>query len=178
MISNRAAAVPRVGTVLVGMDNSIQVTFRGVSIVDSRTSTQVEEFIIHPRSKEYRKWESLTTLLCYLTCLIVPFQASFHSKSTALWVVSYLVDVLFLIDIVLRFFVAFYHKASLITDRVLIRSQYMKGRFALDLLSILPLDIFVFARSSHHVWYQVLSYLRLNRMLRFHRMMKFFGKFF
>lgn len=162
---------------LGGMDNAIQVTFRGVSIADSRTSTQEKEFVIRPRSKEYRTWESLTALLCYLTCLLVPFQASFHSKSTALWIVAYLVDVLFLVDVVLRFFVAYYHKTSLITDRALVRSQYLRGRFVLDLLSILPLDFFVFARSSHHVWYQVLSYLRLNRMLRFHRMMKFFSKF-
>jgi hypothetical protein len=159
------------------MDNSIQVTFRGVSIADSKTSADVQEFVINPRSTGYRIWESLSTLLCYLTCLLVPFQASFDSKSTVLWIATYIFDVLFLVDVVLRFFLAYYHKASLITNRTLIQSQYLKGRFALDLLSILPLDFFVFARSSHHVWYQILSYLRLNRMLRFHRIMKFFGEY-
>lgn len=159
------------------MDNPVQVTFRGVSIANSESSfTSTGAFVILPRSSRYRAWESFVTLVCYVTCLLIPFQACFDSKLTVLWVLTYLFDALFLIDIVLRFFVAYYHKATLITDRERIRRQYLRGRFVIDLLSILPLDVFVFLHSGM-VWYQMLSYLRLNRMLRFHRIMNYFGKF-
>lgn len=157
------------------MDNPVQVTFRGMSIADSESTVTIDSNVILPRTWRYRSWETFVTLVCYATCLLVPFQACYDSKTDALWIFTYVFDAIFLVDMVLRFFVAYYHKASLITDRELIRREYLRGRFIVDLLSILPLDLLVFIPSGR-VWYQMLSYLRLNRMLRFHRIMNFFGK--
>ena len=154
----------------------MQVTFRGVSLANHESNSSKTAFMVNPRSKLYRIWETVNTLCIFLTCLIIPFQASFDSQLTGFWIITYIFDVFFLADVVLRFFVGYYEKGSLITDRPLISRRYLRSTFIPDILAILPLDIFVFAVGSHLRWHQALALWRLNRLLRVQRLLKFFGK--
>ena len=158
-------------------DQTVQVTFRGVSLANKELSFKKAAFVVNPRSDLYRCWETVSSVCVFLTCLIVPFQASLNSHGSTLWAFTYIFDVLFLVDVLFRFCVGFFSKGTLITDRSLIRRRYLRGKFLLDLLTILPLDFLVFGVGTHLRWHQTLSLLRLNRILRVHRLLSFFGKF-
>ena len=170
--------VPRLRSEMSSVwDKPVQVTFRGVSL--ARESEEVNERpVISPRSKAYRFWDVLNTLAIFLTCLVVPFQACFSSNVVAFWVLSYVFDALFLIDVLLRFHVGYFRKGSLITEKKLVRKRYVRGAFGPDVLTLVPLDFLVFAVSTSSRWHQTLSLLRLNRVLRVYRLFSFFGEFF
>ena len=158
-------------------DQPVQVTFRGVSLANQELSFKKAAFVINPRSDFYRYWETVSSVCIFLNCLIVPFQASFNAQCSTLWAFAYVFDVLFLGDVLLRFFVGYFSKGSLIIDRSLIRRRYLRGKFVPDLLSIIPLDLLAFGVGTHLRWHQTLSLLRLNRILRVYRLLSFFGEF-
>ena len=158
-------------------DQPVQVTFRGVSLANEELSFKKASFVINPRSDIHRYWETFSSVCIFVTCLIVPFQASFISEFATLWAFAYIFDVLFFLDMVLRFCVGYFSKGNLITDKSFIRKRYLRGKFLLDLLSIIPLDFLVFGVGQHLRWHHTLSLLRLNRVLRVNRLLSFFGKF-
>ena len=131
---------------------------------------------MNPRSSLFRYWEILSSICIFLTCLIVPFQASFNSKSPPLWAFAYIFDALYLVDMSLRFFVGYFSKGTLITDRSLIRRRYLRGMFIPDILTLIPLDLLAFGVGTHLRWHQTLTLLRLNRLLRVLRLLSVFGR--
>ena len=157
-------------------DKRVQVTFRGVSLAKEEKNLQKFPFVINPRSSLFRYWEIVSSICIFLTCLIVPFQASFNSQSPPLWALAYIFDVLYLVDVSLRFFVGYFSKGTLITDRSLIRRRYLRGMFIPDILTLIPLDLLAFGVGTHLRWHQTLTVLRLNRILRVLRLLSFFGK--
>ena len=158
-------------------DKQIRVTFRGASLANEEINFQKSPFVINPRSSLFRYWEIASSICIFLTCLIVPFQASYDSQSSALWVFAYIFDVLYLVEVSLRFFVGYFSKGTLITDRSLVRRHYLRGMFILDILTLTPLDLLAFEVGTHLRWHQTLSLLRLNRILRVFRLLSFFGRF-
>jgi len=157
-------------------DQHIQVTFRGVSLANEEINFQKTSFVINPRSRRFRYWETVTFICIFLTCLIVPFQASFDSETSTLWALAYIFDALYLVDVSLRFLVGYFSKGTLITDRSLIRRRYLLGMFIPDLLTLIPLDLLAFVVGTHLRWHQTLTLLRLNRILRVLRLILFFGR--
>lgn len=156
-------------------EQPVQVTFRGVSLANDN-KYQKSAIVINPRSDKYRYWEAFITLTIFLTCLLIPFQAFLDSEWLFFWVCSYLYDVLFFLDMLLHFRVGYFSKGSLVKDTALIRRSYLRDKFVLDLLTILPLDFLVFGFATHINSLQTLSLLRLNRTLRAHRIVSILGK--
>ena len=157
-------------------DKQVQVTFRGVSLANEGINNHKDPFVINPRSSLFRYWETASSIFIIFTCLIVPYQASFDSQSSALWALAYIFDALYLGDVSLRFLVGYFSKGTLITDRSLIRRRYLRGMFIPDILTLIPLDLLALGVGTHLRWHQTLSLLRLNRILRVLRLLSFFGK--
>ncbi|KAM3602701.1 uncharacterized protein V6R79_009302 [Siganus canaliculatus] len=89
-------------------------------------------------------WDWVILILTFYTAIMVPYNVSFKTKHNNLpWLVlDSVVDVIFLIDIVLNFHTTFVGPAGeVISDARLIRMNYMKTWFVIDLLSCLPYDI-------------------------------------
>ncbi|XP_030577424.1 potassium voltage-gated channel subfamily H member 5-like [Archocentrus centrarchus] len=89
-------------------------------------------------------WDWVILILTFYTAIMVPYNVSFRTKQNNLaWlVVDSVVDVIFLIDIVLNFHTTFVGPAGeVISDAKLIRMNYLKTWFVIDLLSCLPYDI-------------------------------------
>ena len=160
---------------MTSTDTTVKVTFRGMSVAHE-TIGRSESFLIKPRSTAYRVWETINTISIFVTCILVPFQASFNSQPAGLWVLVYILDAIFLVDVVFHFFLAFYFKGTLITDLRQIRTRYLKTIFLVDVLTLLPLEVFFFALKKSLKWHQAISLLRLNRILRVYRLLRFFGK--
>ena len=157
-------------------DQQVQVTFRGISLVNEEIHFQNIPFVINPHWSRFRYWEIVSCICIFLTCLIVPFQASFDSLNSALWVLAYILDALYLVEVSLRFLVGYFSNGTLITDRSLIRRRYLLGMFIPDLLTLIPLDLLAFVVGTHLRWHQILTLLRLNRILRVVRLLLFFGR--
>ncbi|KAA3671110.1 potassium voltage-gated channel Eag-related subfamily H member 5, partial [Paragonimus westermani] len=91
-------------------------------------------------------WDWIILFLTGYTAVMVPFNAAFKSKTmddVSFLVVDSIVDVIFFIDIVLNFHTTFVGpNGDVISDPNIIRINYLKGWFIVDLLSCLPYDVF------------------------------------
>ncbi|XP_076024162.1 voltage-gated delayed rectifier potassium channel KCNH5-like [Genypterus blacodes] len=89
-------------------------------------------------------WDWVILILTFYTAIMVPYNVSFKTRHNNLtWlVVDSIVDIIFLIDIVLNFHTTFVGPSGeVISDAKLIRMNYLKTWFVIDLLSCLPYDI-------------------------------------
>ncbi|XP_075940486.1 voltage-gated delayed rectifier potassium channel KCNH5-like [Anarhichas minor] len=89
-------------------------------------------------------WDWVILILTFYTAIMVPYNVSFKTKQNNLvWLVlDSIVDIIFLIDIVLNFHTTFVGPTGeVISDAKLIRMNYLKTWFVIDLLSCLPYDI-------------------------------------
>ncbi|CAG09152.1 unnamed protein product [Tetraodon nigroviridis] len=114
-------------------------------------------------------WDWVILILTFYTAIMVPYNVSFKTKQNNLaWlVVDSVVDVIFLIDIVLNFHTTFVGPAGeVISDARLIRMNYLKTWFVIDLLSCLPYDII---NAFEHVDDDVISSNHLREPSHFHR---------
>jgi len=91
-------------------------------------------------------WDWIILVLTFYTSVMVPFNAAFRNKTIAdipLLVVDSIVDVIFFIDIVLNFHTTFVGPSGeIVSDPNIIRMNYLKSWFVVDLLSCLPYDVF------------------------------------
>ncbi|KAL3313584.1 Potassium voltage-gated channel subfamily H member 5, partial [Cichlidogyrus casuarinus] len=91
-----------------------------------------------------------------------------HSIEEPLAIVDAIIDVIFFIDIVLNFHTSFVGPGGeVIADSAIIRLNYLRGWFALDLISCLPYEIIKYSEllPGDHENTQ-LNYLRFMRLLR------------
>ncbi len=89
-------------------------------------------------------WDWVILILTFYTAILVPYNVSFKTKQNNLvWLVlDSVVDVIFLVDIVLNFHTTFVGPGGeVVSDPKLIRMNYLKTWFVIDLLSCLPYDI-------------------------------------
>ncbi|XP_077443161.1 voltage-gated delayed rectifier potassium channel KCNH5-like isoform X3 [Stigmatopora argus] len=89
-------------------------------------------------------WDWVILILTFYTAIMVPYNVSFRTRQNHLvWLVlDSIVDVIFLVDIVLNFHTTFVGPAGeVVSDARLIRMNYVKTWFVIDLLSCLPYDV-------------------------------------
>jgi len=79
---------------------------------------------------------------CTATPLRIAFEDSVNMEIDIAWaIIDNFVDLCFLIDIVLNFFMAYYNdEFKLVDDRKLIRKKYLTTWFTIDVVAILPID--------------------------------------
>uniref|UniRef100_A0A3B4YWN2 Potassium voltage-gated channel, subfamily H (eag-related), member 1b n=1 Tax=Seriola lalandi dorsalis TaxID=1841481 RepID=A0A3B4YWN2_SERLL len=111
-------------------------------------------------------WDWVILILTFYTAIMVPYNVSFKTKqNNVTWlVVDSIVDVIFLVDIVLNFHTTFVGPAGeVISDPKLIRMNYVKTWFVIDLLSCLPYDVINAFENVDEVskWKHTSSSLRL-----------------
>ena len=102
-----------------------------------------------------RRWSYFLMLLGLYEAMYVPLQLSFEEprdpfgrfRLPALQsAVQCLIDICFIVDIAVRFRTMYVSRADegneLITDRRKIAHRYLHGYFTIDLLSVVPIDVF------------------------------------
>ncbi|AWP20001.1 putative potassium voltage-gated channel subfamily H member 5-like [Scophthalmus maximus] len=117
-------------------------------------------------------WDWVILILTFYTAIMVPYNVSFKTKQNNLaWLVlDSVVDVIFLIDIVLNFHTTFVGPAGeVISDAKLIRMNYLKTWFVIDLLSCLPYDIINAFEHVDEGLSSLFSSLKVIRLLRLGR---------
>eukprot|EP00746_Dinoflagellata_sp_MGD_P135547 gnl/MRDRNA2_/MRDRNA2_69592_c0_seq1.p1 gnl/MRDRNA2_/MRDRNA2_69592_c0~~gnl/MRDRNA2_/MRDRNA2_69592_c0_seq1.p1 ORF type:complete len:303 (+),score=37.48 gnl/MRDRNA2_/MRDRNA2_69592_c0_seq1:81-989(+) len=127
------------------------------------------KWIIDPKSKFMQKWDILTALALVFTSVVTPFEVGFlETKINTLFVINRLVDVLFLSDMVMHFFLAFEHRdfygKRFVKSHKRIARHYLSSWFCLDLASCLPFDFVGILMDSESV--QRMKFLRIVRLFR------------
>lgn len=103
----------------------------------------VKKWLIYPEDKYKTWWDLFMTFILLLTCIMTPYIIAFLPKEPlGIQIMNYIVDTLFLIDIVVIFFTAYYDEdVKIIDNRKKIARNYAKGWFIIDLLAIIPIDV-------------------------------------
>ena len=91
-------------------------------------------------------WDWIILCLTFYTAIMVPYNVALKNKTSedvSLLVVDSIVDVVFFIDIVLNFHTTYVGPGGeVVSDPKVIRLNYLKSWFVIDLLSCLPYDVF------------------------------------
>lgn len=111
-----------------------------------------------PWMLSYRVWWSLTALGAILTLYLVPFQIAFsdepeHFNEDTMITMNHLEDlltILFAVDILVNFNLAYYKQEHLIFERPLIVREYVHGgKFWIDLLGVIPFEYITLWLKNH-----------------------------
>ncbi|XP_020905655.1 potassium voltage-gated channel subfamily H member 5 isoform X2 [Exaiptasia diaphana] len=124
-------------------------------------------------------WDWLIIILTLYTTVSVPFIVCFQFNPLALAIIDLLVDWLFIADIVLNFHTTYFGKdGELVDDPKMIRMNYLKTWFGLDLISSLPYGILYFVdKESESEITNLLGFLKVFRLLRLGRVARKIDKY-
>lgn len=140
-----------------------------------------KRYIINPTSMAYRVWWMGTAITALLNSFFVPIEIGFSKQpglppyNDATAIIQYIVDAIFLLDIIVIFNLAcFDSMGRLVKERKKIAKQYCKFYFWIDVLVLFPLDWVALAMSGNvnnggSTAAQYTSLLRLLQLLRLYR---------
>ena len=137
---------------------------------------------IDPRSRSMRIWGGMTTAAYLYTAFVTPFEAGFLEYSSGFaedrfldygYTCNRLIDVIFCVDVMLQFFIPYRETSRkggmMVYNSRKIARHYLRGWFALDVLTCVPYDLAInavlFARGEE-------MNTRMFRLLRMVRLLK------
>ncbi|KAL7748556.1 hypothetical protein RI367_005967 [Sorochytrium milnesiophthora] len=122
-------------------------------------------WVIVPGSPVYIRWGAFVLACIYLNCIIDPFIAAFAPTSQLLYL-SYTLDAVFWVDIMVRFHLPYVKDNVLVMDLRRIAMHNFRGFFWLDVLAVFPIEVFGYYSTDPAVrlW---LPLLRMNRVVLF-----------
>lgn len=108
---------------------------------------------LNPRGNFVKVWDVIVIIALWYVTFVTPVEvcfwdaSEFLSTSTVLMVLNRLMDVVFVLDMLITFFVPYRASRAegglLITDNRRIAMHYLKGWFGLDLFTSIPYDLIV-----------------------------------
>jgi CRP-like cAMP-binding protein len=132
-----------------------------------------KEFRILPNSKVHLYWDvfSIASILYYSIDVPIRIASSYRASTLAStydygFIVSYCIDAMFIVDMILRASVYAYScyehgRTIIVTNKSQIRQKYLSsGKFKVDLFAIVPFDLIAAGTSSYH------SLFRLSKLVR------------
>lgn len=117
-------------------------------------------------------WETLVAASIFVSIMLVIFQVAFDAGIVWQWLVAYVADALFIASMIVRFLTGYMKRGVLVTERKLVVLHYLKRSFAVDLLSVLPFEVFALMTPGDLERGETLvlaAFLRLNRCIRCYR---------
>ncbi len=125
--------------------------------------------IILPNDSWKLKWDFLISLLIMATAIYTPYRLAYEETTSTAWlVIELLVDSLFLVDIILSFFAAYFDDFDVLVDkRSKIICGYLKFWFIVDFVSILPISLILDNTSP-----QMNDLARVARLSRLYKLIK------
>mmetsp|Transcript_18429 Transcript_18429/g.27312 ORF Transcript_18429/g.27312 Transcript_18429/m.27312 type:complete len:742 (-) Transcript_18429:150-2375(-) len=134
--------------------------------------------IIFPWDTGYKIWSTFTVIGAMLTLLFNPYQIAFESEPGALndsaAVIELILTAIFIVDILVKFNLAFYENGILVFTRREICLMYFKKMFWIDFFGVFPFETFfllVFGKlGNDDDEALIFSLFRLLRIIRLHRL--------
>ncbi|XP_055828534.1 potassium channel SKOR [Solanum dulcamara] len=132
-------------------------------------------FVIHPENRWYRMWENFILIWSIYSSFFTPMEfAFFNGLPRKLFLLDICGQIVFLVDIVIQFFVAYRDSQTykMVYKRTPIALRYLKSHFIMDFLGCMPWDIIYKAVDSK----EEVRYLLWIRLSRARRITYFFQK--
>ncbi|KAH8092000.1 voltage-gated potassium channel [Aureococcus anophagefferens] len=134
-----------------------------------------------PNGSYMARWDLVTTFFLLFTAIVTPVEVGFtrqlggDPEQWAIWWLNRLVDVVFIKDIVVQFFLPYQDETRggmVIRSRILIAKRYLKGWFWIDFVSVIPFDLIpvdALNKLKAVRLVKLLKLLKLGRVLRANR---------
>ena len=122
------------------------------SFNENESDEEIEEdtFIINPETKLFFVYDMIVFFAALYSLIYLPSEITiesvcYNSNKNLRFYINYFVDILFIIDVIINFFVSFYSKKDkLMKKPVKVAYHYLKGWFFMDFLTAFPFNIFYF----------------------------------
>ena len=133
--------------------------------------------LIAPNGPRKARWDWFVLLLVFYTSISVPFQLSFYAftnpeNNMAFFVLDILIDLCFIVDVGVSWRTSYYDREGvLVTDYVLVRKQYLKFWFWIDIFASFPFQyvgdlILIGSDDTTPAAFKIPSLVKLLRVLR------------
>ncbi len=134
--------------------------------------------IIRENSRSRGLWDVFVLAMVLASCALVPFQVAFvHEVRLGGSVAVYLIDLVFLADILLNRRTSHHHLGSEVTDRRRVSRHYARTLLPWDVVGTVPLDLLLLPWAGESVLgVSILLFARLNRLVRVVRMVAIFRR--
>jgi len=122
---------------------------------------------IRPDSRYVYYWKGLLLAIILYNAFIIPFRLSFgffDESIGAAFILEWLGDIVFILDIFLNFRLGYTEQGMLYMDRKMIEQKYMRSWFAVDVLVAAPFD-FIQLGIGVNEWVRAPKLFRLLRIL-------------
>ena len=150
---------------------------------------KVPWFLVHPDGHFMRYWDGFTTLALLFTAVVTPYEVACLRDTdgdsaadlvdNGLWILNQFVNLVFLFDMFLSFFMMYREDAKkgggLVRDLPQIRMHYLKGWFFIDLISIIPFGLIPGAGAFGLL--RMIRILRLLKLARIFRASRIYKRF-
>ena len=122
------------------------------SFKENESDEQIEEdtFLINPETKLFFLYDMIIFFAALYSLISIPYEITIESvcvnisKGFRLYI-NYSVDIIFIIDVIINFFVSFYsNKDELIKKPKKVAFHYLRGWFFMDFLAAFPFNIFFY----------------------------------
>ncbi|KAK4488949.1 hypothetical protein RD792_004740 [Penstemon davidsonii] len=126
------------------------------------------KYIIHPENWWYVAWTNFIVIWAVYSSFFTPLEfAFFRGLPENLFLLDIAGQIVFFVDIILCFFVAYRdpHSYCLVYDLNRIAFRYLKSRFLVDFLGCFPWD-FIYKASGRKELVRYMLWIRLSRALR------------
>ncbi|KAJ3217203.1 Kinesin-like protein kif27 [Dinochytrium kinnereticum] len=148
------------------------------SIADSWVD-RLTKFYLIPEGPFLANWERFMVLLTVISCVLISFMAAFKHFTEAAWSVSYIIDLFHLIDIYIKFHVAYLQNGFWVVFPKEMAVHYLHSmEFKLDIMFSLPVDIIAlgWAGTGWKNFMYIVCLTRLFKILRAARLLIFFRR--
>ncbi|XP_027169088.1 potassium channel SKOR-like isoform X2 [Coffea eugenioides] len=150
------------------LDQSINSRSGNGREITTRGRGHSHGFVIEPNNRWYQLWTHFILLWAVYSSFFTPLEfAFFRGLPENLFLLDIAGQFAFLIDIVVRFFVAYRqpHSHCMVYSHSRIAIRYLKSQFMLDLLGCFPWD-YIYKASGRKEPVRYLLWIRLSRALR------------
>ncbi|KAJ3218541.1 Kinesin-like protein kif27 [Dinochytrium kinnereticum] len=140
---------------------------------------RLTKFYLIPEGPFLQNWDRLMVLFTVISCTLLTFMAAFNHHSTAAFFVSYVIDFLFLLDIYIKFHVAYLQGGFWVVFPKEMAMHYLHSvEFKYDVTANLPLDIIAlgWVHRGEEEALMMLTFLRIAKIIRVARILTFFRR--
>lgn len=111
---------------------------------DSNTYNKRKKLIIYPDERPKIYWDFFMTFVLIVSCTLTPVDLAFSKDNeqgwSAMFIINFIMDLLFLVDIIVTFFSAYLIDGTEIVDKPKkIAVNYISGWFVIDIVAIFPI---------------------------------------
>ena len=122
------------------------------SFDENESDEEIEEdnFLINPETKLFFVYDMIVFFAALYSLIYIPYEITiesvcFNSNKNLRFYINYFIDILFIIDVIINFFVSFYSQKDVLMKKPKkVAFHYLRGWFFIDFLAAFPFNIFCY----------------------------------